>query len=104
VGADPLVRLVERALLNMKTNIQVLVPLLATCFFVGCSSLSESTSPKAWAAVQPGMTREQLHSRLGYPAVAENGNETWRSQSWELKVAYDSEGRVKEAVNLYKPK
>ena len=57
------------------------------------------------AAIQPGMTREQVRDRLGSPktvASNEDGSETWiyHRHTWAIFFVYFSpEGAVDEAVH-----
>jgi hypothetical protein len=76
----------------MKYTIALLT--LAAVCLAGCSTARTQTSPKAWAAVHEGMTKEQIVDTLGQPASQSPSGDVWQNKGWELRVAYDDSGRA----------
>lgn len=66
---------------------------------VFCGLLTErfSRPPETWQHVTHGMTREEIHSKLGFPHPGESStatnDATWRKSrlygQWELRVTFD---------------
>jgi hypothetical protein len=67
---------------------------------VGCRSTKHyaDTPPAAWSRVVEGMKRQEAISILGQPRQrSESGGDLWYSGVLELRVEYDTMGRVTEA-------
>jgi hypothetical protein len=82
----------------MKNTIALLT--LAVVCLAGCSSTSTHASPKAWNAVGEGMMRQQIVNSIGQPASQSASSEIWRSEGWELRIAYDESGRATNVVRM----
>jgi len=78
----------------MKHTITLLT--LAVIALAGCSTTY--VAPKAWNAVGEGMTRAEIASSIGRPASQSPSTEVWRSEDWELRIAYDQGGRATNVV------
>jgi len=71
----------------------------AVVWLAGCSTTY--VSPKAWNSVTEGMMRHNIASSIGQPASQSPGTEVWRSEGWELRVAYDQSGRATNVVRTF---
>jgi hypothetical protein len=78
------------------------ITLLTVAFvcLAGCSSTGTHASPKAWNAISEGMLRQQIVNSIGQPASQSSSSEVWRSEGWELRVAYDESGQATNVVRL----
>ncbi len=74
--------------------------MLAVVGLAGCSTARTHTSPKSWNAVTEGMLREEIVSRIGQPASPSPASDVWRREGWELRAAYDPNGRATNVVRL----
>jgi len=75
----------------------IITPLaLALIAFAGCSTTR--VAPKGWNAVGEGMTRAEIASSIGRPVSQLPSIEVWRSEDWELRIAYDQNGRATNVV------
>ena len=73
-----------------------LVGVLLVILFVGCSTTR--TSPKAWNAVEEGMSRMEVVGNIGQPASRSPAGEIWLGDGWELRIAYDQGDRATNVV------
>ena len=71
----------------------------AVVWLAGCSTTH--VSPKAWNVVTEGMTRHDIAASIGQPASQSPVTEVWRSEGWELRVAYDKAGRATNVVRTF---
>lgn len=46
------------------------------------------------------MTRQQIANSIGQPASESPSGEVWRSEGWELRIAYDESGRATNVVRM----
>ena len=67
--------------------------------FTGCSSTKEeSASDRAWMQIQPGMTKEEVYTKLGQPFREADREGEWRhpeGHGWRVVVvSFDENGLV----------
>jgi hypothetical protein len=74
--------------------------LLAVVCFAGCSSTKTYVSPQTWNAASEGMTRQQIAKSIGQPASESLSSDVWRSEGWELRIAYDESGRTTNVARM----
>lgn len=88
-------------------HIKLIVPILTAVLLLGCSHtpIRPEKEPPAWFQIQPGMTREKVHTLLGEPQSSQafSNEEGWKRDYWNLTVTYDNNGIVTGAIDYKTP-